>query len=96
MQTWLYKLRYIYKNIRKDVFVDRHKQFDIIEDYIYFLKKIKELISYIVEFNKYDTTKPKVYSSNYTIKRKNQQLVIVITYDECFSSANNSAQKAGT
>lgn len=72
MQTWLHKLKYIYINICKDIFVDRHKQFDVIEDYTYLLKKIKELISYIVEFNKYDITKPKVYLFNYIRKSKNQ------------------------
>ena len=41
--TWSRKLGYVYKYIQKSRFIDRHKQFDIVENCSNFLKIIKEL-----------------------------------------------------
>lgn len=93
-QTWLYKLKYIYKDVRKNVFVHKYKQSDMVEDYIHFLKKMEKLKLYMIEFNKDSTIKLKVYHFNCVVEGKNQRAVTVITYDKCIFSANNSMQKA--
>ena len=62
----------MYKDVEKDVFVDGHKQFDIIENRIHFLKKMKELKLYIVEFNENSTMKPKVYPFDCGIEGENR------------------------
>lgn len=72
----LCKLRYIYKNIYKDIFLDKYKQSDMVEDYINFLKKIKKLKLYMIKFNKNDIIKLKIYFFNYIVKKKiNNQLL---------------------
>lgn len=60
-QDWLYKLGYEYKDIYKDIFIDVYEQTYVIEDCKIFLKKIKELKPYMIEFDKFDIIKPKVY-----------------------------------
>ena len=42
-QSWLNKLGYEYKDICKNIFIDRHKQFDVIEDRANFLKVLEDL-----------------------------------------------------
>lgn len=66
-QKKLYKLRYEYKNIYKNIFIDKYKQSNIIKVYKIFWNKIKKLKLYIVKFNKNNIIKPKIYSSNYAI-----------------------------
>lgn len=50
-QIWLYKLDYVYENVRKNIFVDEYEQLDVIEDHANFLRKMEELKPYIVEFD---------------------------------------------
>lgn len=45
--------------MKKNIFVDKYKWSDIIKDYKRFVNKIKELKSYLIEFNKDDTIKNK-------------------------------------
>lgn len=45
---WLCKLGYEYKNLHKDIFVNEHEQFDIVEDCKNFLK-MEQLKPYMVE-----------------------------------------------
>lgn len=71
VQTWLCKLRYIYKIVRKDVFVNGHEQSDRIEDCANFLNQMKELKSYMVEFSHNSAMKSKVYLSDCTMKDEN-------------------------
>lgn len=54
------------------MFVNRHEQSNVVEDCLNFLKKIKKLKLYIVEFNENGTMKPKVYPPDYVIEDKNQ------------------------
>lgn len=50
---------------------------------------MKELESYLIEFNKDEIIKDKKYLSNYTINNANWRLIIIITYDENIFSINN-------
>lgn len=63
----------MYKNICKDIFIDRYEQSDIIVDQDNFLRKIEELKSYMVEFFENGAMKPKVYFFNCIIRDKNCQ-----------------------
>lgn len=92
----LYKLRYEYKDIHKNIFIDRHKQSNIIENQIYFLQKIEELKPYKVEFEENGIMKPKIYPANCALGGNNQQPIVVITYDKCTFSANNGIRKTWT
>lgn len=47
---WLCNLGYECKDERKDVFVDKHKRTDVVEDRKNFLKKIERLKPYMMEF----------------------------------------------
>ncbi len=63
-RRWLGKLGYEYKDVRKDVFVDKCKPSDIVENRKNFLKKMEKLKPYVVEFEEDGTMKPKVYLSD--------------------------------
>lgn len=80
----------------KNVFVDGHKRSDVMEDYKRFLNKMKELKSYLVEFDQNGKMKNKTYSSDCAVGAEDRWLVIVITYNECTFSANDGICKAWT
>lgn len=45
---------------------------------------------YIIELNKNDTIKLKIYLFNYIIKDENQYLIIIIIYNKYIFSLNNN------
>ena len=51
-QRWLCKLKYKYKDVCKDVFMDEHKRSDVVEDCKKFFRKIEKLKPYVLEFKK--------------------------------------------
>lgn len=53
------------------MFINGHERLDIVKDYKAFLKKMKELKLYIIEFNENDAMKPKIYLLNCTIRVNN-------------------------
>lgn len=59
------------------------------EDCKKFIKKIKKLKLYMIEFKKDGAIKDKIYLLNCAIGGSNRQLVILITYDKCTFSTNN-------
>lgn len=63
-RTWLHKLGYMYKDVRKGVFVGEHERPDVVEDRANFLKKMEELKPFLVEFHEDGTMKSKVYLPN--------------------------------
>lgn len=69
---------------------------NVVEDCTNFLRKIKELKSYVVEFNKDGSMKPNVYPLDFAVKDKNQRSIMVITYDKYIFSTNDDLQKAWT
>ena len=89
MQKWLYKLGFEYKNIKKDVFVDGHERPDVVEDCQKFLRIMKDLELYLVEFKKDGSMKTKNYPDNCVIGANIRQPIIVITYNEYTFSAND-------
>lgn len=64
----LYKLEYKYKNIYKNVFIDKYKQSNVIEDSKIFLNKIKKLKLYIIKFDRNNIIKPKIYLLDCIVK----------------------------
>ena len=95
-RTWLNKLGYEYKDVRKDVFIDGHERPDMVEDRANFLKVMEDLKPYMVEFEPDGTMKPKIYPINCVVEGSNRRLVIVITNDECTFSANDGVRQAWT
>lgn len=93
-RLWLNKLGYVYKKIQKDIFVDKHKWLNVIENCQKFLKKIEDFKPYIVEFEENDIIKPKVYFQDYIIEDNERQPIIGIIYDKYTFSSNNRIQKA--
>ena len=93
-RKWLGKLGYEYKDVRKDVFVDRHERANVVEDCKNFLKRLEELKPYIVEFEEDGTMKPKIYPADYAVGGDERRPIIVITHDECTFSANNGIRRA--
>ena len=95
-RRWLYKLGYEYKDVRKDIFVNRHERSDVVEDCKNFLLKMEELKPYVVEFKEDGTIKPKAYPFHCTVGGDERQPIIVITHDKCIFSANNGVQRVWT
>lgn len=71
-QTCLNKLGYEYKDVCKNVFIDRHKQSGVVEDCANFLKVIKDLKPYMVEFDQDGTMKLKIYLNDCIVEGSNQ------------------------
>lgn len=46
--SWLNKLGYEYKDVCKDIFIERYKQLNLVKDCANFLKIMEDLKSYIV------------------------------------------------
>lgn len=82
--------------MRKDVFIDGHERSDVLEDCKNFLRRIEELKSYMVEFEKDGAIKEKVYPSDCAVEGEKQQPIIIITHDECTFSAKDGIRKAWT
>lgn len=54
--------------MRKEIFINEHDWFDIVEDHKNFSIKIEELKLYVLEFKEDCIIKPKTYSSNCAIR----------------------------
>lgn len=70
---------YNYKNVYKNVFIDKHRQLDIVENCKIFLRKIEELKLYMVEFEENDVIKVKIYLFDWIIYSNNCCPIIIIT-----------------
>lgn len=84
----------MYKDVRKDVFVDGHERPDVVENRANFLKKMGELKPFLVEFHEDGTMKSKIYPSNCVVGGEDSRSIIVITHDERTFSANDGIQRA--
>lgn len=78
------------------MFIDKNEYSNVIEDQNNFLIKIEDFKPYMVEFKKDGKIKPKIYPFDYVIGDIDWQPIIIITYDECTFSANNSIWRAWT
>lgn len=79
--------------MRKDIFVTKYEQLDIMGDYKNYFTKIEELKLYVVKFEENDIIKPKIYLFNSTIGGNKWWLIIIITYDERTFFANNKVPR---
>ena len=95
-RNWLHKLGFEYKDVKKDVFIDGHERPDVVQDRQIFLKVMKQLEPYLVEFNEDGTMKAKEYPFDCAIRGANRQPVIIITHDESTFSANDGIRRAWT
>lgn len=70
-QRCLCNLGYKYKNVYKNVFVDKHKWSNVIKNCRNFVRKIERLKPYMIKVDKNDIIKSKIYYFNWKIKKKN-------------------------
>lgn len=63
------------------------------QDWEWFLRTIKELKSYLIEFEKDSIIKTKNYLANYKIESNKYWPIIVIIYDKYIFSSNNGIYK---
>ena len=82
--------------MKKNVFIDRHKRPNVVEDQEQFLKIMKELKPYLIEFEEDSIMKAKNYPSDCKVRDAKRQPIIVITYDKCTFSSNDGICKAWT
>lgn len=59
-----HKLDFEYKNVKKEVFIDRYKRSNVIKDCQKFLKIIKTLKPYLIKFKNNKFIKTRNYSNN--------------------------------
>lgn len=64
------------------MFINRNKNQILLKITIFFLKRLKKLKPYLVDFNKDNTMKKKDYLANCTISDSDCQPVIMIIYDK--------------
>ena len=95
-QKWLNRLGYKWKEVQKGGFFDGHKCEDVVKYQEIFLREIKSLLLYFVEFKEDSTILPKEYPDDCVVGSTNRQPIITITYDKSTFSANNSCQKIRT
>ncbi len=81
---------------KKDVFVDEHEWFDMVKKREQFLRTMKELKPYLVEFEENGIMKAQNYPLYCKVKSKKHWPIIVITNDECIFSSNDVISMAGT
>lgn len=67
LKKWLHKLGFEYKVIRKGIFIGRYKYLNMVEDCQKFLRIMKDLKSYLIEFGKNKSMKTKNYSVYYAV-----------------------------
>ena len=82
--------------MKKDVFIDGHERPDVVEDRERFLKTMKELKPYLVEFEEDGIMKVKNYPSDCKVGGNEHRPIIVITYNQSTFSSNDSIRKAWT
>ena len=95
-RKWLHKLVLECKDIKKDVFVDEHERPDVVEDRQNFLRIMKDLEPYLVEFEEDGSMKTKNYPNDCAVGGNIRRPVIVITHDEYTFSANDRIRRAWT
>lgn len=95
-RKWLHKLSFEYKDIKKNVFVDGHERPDMVEDCQKFLRIMKDLEPYLIEFEEDGFMKTKNYPDDCAVGGNIHRPVIVITHDECTFSANDGIRRAWT
>lgn len=82
-----------YKNVNKDGFVDRYKCPDIVDNCQKFLRIMKDLKQYLVEFGEDGSIKTKDYSDNCGVDTNIRQPVILIIHNKCIFFMNNKIQR---
>ena len=74
--------------------MDGHERPDMVEDRKKFLSTMKDLKSYLVEFEEDRSIKTKEYPDDCAVRGDKRCLIIVSTHDECIFFANDRIQKA--
>lgn len=90
-----YKLKYEYKDLCKDIFIDGYvKQSDIVKNCKNIFRKIEELKPYVIEFKKEGIMKSKTYFFNCKVRSDDHQPINIITHNKYIICVNNRVQRA--
>lgn len=95
-RRWLNSLGYKWKEVQKGVFFDGHEREDVVDYRELFLKEMKGLLPYLVEFSKDGSILPKEYLKDCTVGGPDCRPIIMITHDESTFSANDGRRKVWT
>lgn len=71
VQNQVDKLRYEYKYICKDIFINKYEYLNMVEDRNNYLTRMKDLKPYIIKFKENGKIKPKIYLFDCIIERYN-------------------------
>lgn len=93
LQTWLYKLEYVYKDVCKDGFIDRYERSDMVKNHANFLKKMEKLKLFLEKFNENGTIRSKIYFCHYIVRDEDFYPIIIITYDKYIFMVNDGIQQ---
>ena len=80
----------MYKDIQKDVFVDKYKKPNEIKNNTNLLKIMEELKSFLMELNENDIMQSKIYLSSYIVEGEDFQLIIIMTYANKYTFLRNN------
>lgn len=90
-RQWLNQLGYIYRDIKKDVFVNGHERANVVEDRKAFLKIMLDLEPYLVEFDSKGNMKDKVYPHDCQVDfRGDAPVQVRVQPDFCLLCSENS------
>lgn len=79
----------------KDVFMNEHEQsLDIVEEWKNFIRKIKKLKPYMIEFKENSAINNKIYPFDYIVYNNDYCPIIIITHNKYIFSANDEIWKA--
>ncbi len=95
-QRWQHKLGFEKKDIKKDVFIERHRWPGVIKYRNNFLRLIDELKWYNARFQEYSIMKLEKYPLDCIVEDEERWPIIVITHNECNFSANTCVPKVQT
>lgn len=90
----LHKLGFVYNNIKKDIFIDKHKRPNVVENCKKFLNIMKDLEPYLVKFEEDRSMKTKKYLDNCAIGKYKGCFVIIIIHNKYIFFVNNEIWKA--
>lgn len=85
-------MKYNWHSIWKKVFIDGHKQSNVVDYYYQFLGEIKAIKAYLVKFKEDSFIKSRINLKNYAIGGLNCYLIIFIIYDKSSYNVNNNYQ----
>lgn len=93
-RRWLNRLGYNWQDVKKGVFLDGHEREDVVQYRHEFLKEMKEMQPYLVQFSEDGSMKEKIYPEGCIVNGPGRRPIVMITHDESIFSANDGKHQA--